>query len=159
MKPGGFLIYSTCTFNRCENEENAEFIHQELGLLPVDLALPDEWGIAKGIGTDLPVYRFMPHKTRGEGLFLSVFQKPGEWQPSFKGKHQLKSGSSSSLPQIDVDKSTALSYLRGESITLPSDAPKGQVVISYMGLPLGEAKNIGTRANNHYPKAWRILKR
>ena len=161
LKPGGFLIYSTCTFNRNENEENAEFIKEELGLTPIDLDFPEEWGISRGILTDLPVYRFMPHKTRGEGLFLAVFQKPGDWKPSIRKplKNLIPKETKDYYPLVDVDKETALKYLRRESIVLTPDAPKGMVTISYKGLPLGPAKNIGSRANNLYPKNRRILKR
>lgn len=163
LKPGGFLIYSTCTFNRQENEVNAEFIFRDLGLMPVNLNLPQEWGISKGLNTDLPVYRFMPHKTKGEGLFLAVFQKPGDWIPSPRFKlpktKSTKEEEKPVYPVVDVDKAKALSYLRGESIILPAEAPRGFVTICYKGLPLGPAKNIGTRANNLYPKSRRILKR
>ena len=62
----------------------------------------------------------------------------------------------SSLLKIDVDYSTALKYLRGEALVLPPDTPKGIVEITYKGQALGQAKNIGNRANNLYPKAWRI---
>lgn len=81
LRPGGFLIYSTCTFNRREDEENVEWLISGHGLEPVDMDFPDEWGIGKGIGTDLPVLRFMPHLTRGEGLFVAVLRKPGESRP------------------------------------------------------------------------------
>ena len=157
LKPGGFLIYSTCTFNRSENEENAEFIMHELGLEPINLNFPKEWDIPGGINTHLPVYRFMPHKTKGEGLFLCVFRKSGKWEQS-KKTFRIKN-TNPDYPTVEVDKNTALSYLRRESIILPSDTPKGFVTITYKGLPLGPAKNIGSRANNLYPKNWRILKR
>lgn len=162
LNPGGYLIYSTCTFNRQENEENAEFIRNELGLEPFDPGFPDELRIPRGIQTDLPVYRFMPHKTKGEGLFLAVFHKPGELpNNSKKKKIELKEHDSEKkiLPFVEVDKQKALAYLRRESIILPSETPKGLVTITYKGLPLGLAKNIGTRANNLYPKNRRILKR
>ena len=163
LKPGGYLIYSTCTFNRMENEENAEFISKELNLESVDLKFPAEWNISSGIDTGLNVYRFMPHKTKGEGLFLAVFKKPGAWEPSKTSSRrynpELKREGTTTYPKIEVEKEKALSYLRGESIVLPPETPKGMVTITYMGLPLGEAKNIGTRANNHYPKQRRILKR
>ena len=42
------------------------------------------------------------------------------------------------------------------SLVLPPDTPRGIVTITYQGQPLGPAKNIGNRANNLYPKAWRI---
>ncbi|MDE5881550.1 MAG: hypothetical protein K2H60_07440 [Muribaculaceae bacterium] len=211
LKPGGYLIYSTCTFNHIENEEIAEYIHNSLGLVPVDMEFPEEWGIPRGIDTDLPVYRFMPHRTEGEGLFLAVFRKPAEEistdsnlpnlpqaisaKPDHK-KDSAKKGSNlaskstniksarkksdskandaelpeieeilsidfdrSKYPEADIDLATALSYLRREAIRLSSDVPKGPVVITYKGLPLGMAKNIGTRANNLYPKGWRILMR
>lgn len=192
LKPGGFLIYSTCTFNRYENEENAEFIASRLGLESVDMEFPEEWGIPHGIDTNLHVYRFMPHKTEGEGLFLAVFHKPGEWIPDnfspmakikrnrAKGndRHIAKGGKESrksqeeippieeilsldfdrtKFPEAEVSKDQAIAYLRRESIILPPDVPKGLVVITYKKLPLGMAKNIGSRANNLYPKNWRIL--
>ncbi len=81
LRPGGFLIYSTCTFNRTENEENAEWLAGRHGLEPIDMEFPAEWGIATGIGCDMPVMRFMPHVTRGEGLFAAVLRKPGEPHP------------------------------------------------------------------------------
>ena len=158
VKPGGFLIYSTCTFNHKENEENAEFIADELGMIPFDPQFPSEWGIHKGIETSLPVYRFMPHITDGEGLFLAVFRKAGEWEPTAISQKSIINPVPN-FPTVDVDRSTALAYLRGESINLSPDSPKGMVTITYKGLRLGEAKNIGSRANNHYPKPWRILKR
>ena len=43
-----------------------------------------------------------------------------------------------------------------EALVLPLDTPRGIVTITYKGQPLGSAKNIGNRANNLYPKAWRI---
>ncbi|WP_276964774.1 rRNA cytosine-C5-methyltransferase [Bacteroides graminisolvens] len=77
LKPGGLLIYSTCTYNTHEDEENLLWMQHELGaeVLPVDTH--EEWGI-KGclIDARLPVYRFMPHITKGEGFFLAVLRKP-----------------------------------------------------------------------------------
>ncbi len=90
VKPGGFLIYSTCTFNLQENEENAAFIADSFGMVPFDMKFPVEWGIQRGIDSDLPVYRFMPHKTKGEGLFLTIFRKPGEWTPSINPQRDSK---------------------------------------------------------------------
>jgi len=78
LAPGGYFIYSTCTFNRSENEENLQWMADELGAEPIDLHLPDEWMIAQGIATSLPCYRFLPHRLRGEGLFMGVMRKPGE---------------------------------------------------------------------------------
>ena len=57
---------------------------------------------------------------------------------------------------IDLAYFEALKYLRGEALVLPADTPKGIVTVSYKGFPLGLVKNIGNRANNLYPKPWRI---
>ena len=59
-------------------------------------------------------------------------------------------------PLVDVPYMDALNYLRGEALVLPPDTPRGMVTITYQGFALGPAKNIGTRANNLYPKPWRI---
>jgi len=50
----------------------------------------------------------------------------------------------------------AISYLRGEALVLPSETPRGLVVVTFLGHALGLVKNIGNRANNLYPKGWRI---
>lgn len=81
LRPGGYMIYSTCTFNRHENEDQIEWLISNLGLEAVDLQLPDSFGIGRGVATELPVMRFMPHLTRGEGLFVAVLRKPGQPQP------------------------------------------------------------------------------
>ena len=60
-------------------------------------------------------------------------------------------------PMAELTKEQALQYLRRESLSLPKDTPKGYIVAGYKGLPLGLMKNIGERANNLYPKNWRIL--
>ena len=49
----------------------------------------------------------------------------------------------------------AIAYMRGEAITLP-DAPRGIVLLTHQGAPIGFANNLGNRANNLYPKEWRI---
>jgi NOL1/NOP2/fmu family ribosome biogenesis protein len=49
-----------------------------------------------------------------------------------------------------------MAYLRGEAIVLPANTPRGIVEVTFEGFTLGQVKNIGTRANNLYPKEWRI---
>ena len=71
LRPGGVLIYSTCTFNPWENEENALWIAETLGgdILPVPH--DPSWGISEG----QPGYHFYPHKTKGEGFYLCAIRK------------------------------------------------------------------------------------
>lgn len=78
LRPGGVLIYSTCTFNRSENEENISFIADTLGGESIDLGLDKFDGVFGGINTDLHCYRFAPGHVRGEGLFVGALRKPGE---------------------------------------------------------------------------------
>ncbi len=78
LRPGGVLIYSTCTFNRSENEENAAFIASTLGGESIDLGLLAFDGVWPGIDTGLHCYRLAPGHVRGEGLFIAAFRKPGE---------------------------------------------------------------------------------
>lgn len=191
LKPGGFLIYSTCTFNRLENEDNLKWMVENLGLVPVDMEFPESWGIRKGIDTPYPCMLFMPHLTKGEGLFAAVLRKEGDYprarrvkdkafvkllhdkvkvicdgipRTMLKGKEEVPTTESvlttdfnpGAIPEVELDKEVALSYLRHEALHLDKDIPKGFVAVKYQGFPLGIVKNLGTRANNLYPAAWRI---
>jgi 16S rRNA C967 or C1407 C5-methylase (RsmB/RsmF family) len=160
LVPGGLLIYSTCTFNTLENEENIKWILENFDAEVLPVHTEAEWNIQGSILPDFiaPIYRFIPGLTRGEGLFMAVIGKRGE--RSEKTRVSNKSLSSLLTPlssiNIDIDYPTALRYLRREAIVLPPDAPRGIVTVSYQGIPLGQCKNIGSRANNLYPKEWRI---
>lgn len=238
LKTGGLLVYSTCTFNREEDEDNIQYICQTLGAECLTLDLPEDVGIQKDVdGRDLPMYHFYPHHTKGEGFFIAVLRKTAD-TPVAKGKKQkrqppkptaskanarliaelspwvnqpeeytwhttttsvwiepqaysplldrlrahlrvLLSGTevailkgkrwqpahalamatictSEAFITYPTDAPTALAYLRAEAIHLPSDLPQGYVLLTYRGLPLGFVNNLGNRANNLYPDAWRI---
>ena len=234
LKPGGILIYSTCTFNEEENEKNVEWLTETLGgtVLPVDY--DSEWGITEGsVG-----YHFYPHKAKGEGFYVCAIRKDGrmddwangrmakgrkvkeqkmphpEYLPvmrswlqhpddwairysdrfatayPFKYKEiiewlsteltcistgfglgeergkgiapqhsvsMLKDLRKEAFPNVALTREQALSYLRTESLNL-SDVPLGLVLLTYEGVPLGFAKNVGNRLNNLYPNEWRIRK-
>lgn len=82
LRPGGLLVYSTCTFNREEDEDCVAWVSQELGAEVLPLDISDEWGITPNLtGSNSPVYRFIPGYTRGEGFFLSVMRKSGNDKP------------------------------------------------------------------------------
>ncbi|GHT31013.1 hypothetical protein FACS189432_09840 [Bacteroidia bacterium] len=220
LKPSGILIYSTCTYNKEENEENIAWICRELGAEKLE-----------------EPHRFMPHKTKGEGFFMAGIRKivnsatnltkltrnekkrdgrnegltlPQElktWLSSpvdftylsennaffaipsihYKDYQLLKNAlkivsagvalgemkgrdlvpahalamsnvlSENAFPDWELDKETALNYLRKEALqNIPSNLPKGYILVKYQNHPLGFIKNIGTRANNLYPQEWRI---
>jgi len=86
LKTDGILVYSTCTFNREENEDNVKWICEELGadLLSVNLD-----GYQNITVTDYG-YRFYPHKTKGEGFFLTVLRKNAMVHSSQKNKREDK---------------------------------------------------------------------
>lgn len=96
LKPGGYLIYSTCTFNVHEDEENLQFIHDELGgeILPIP-TLP-EWHVHPALtGSFAPdirpesACRFMPHYTQGEGLFMALLRKPADSHTAIERKKNV----------------------------------------------------------------------
>ena len=78
LRPGGLFIYSTCTYNRQENEQMADFIVRELGATSLEVPVDPSWNIHAAIGSEAHCYRFMPHRVDGEGLFMAVFRKDGE---------------------------------------------------------------------------------
>lgn len=86
LRPGGLLIYSTCTYNRQENEQMIDYLVEHYGAESVEVPVDPKWGIGGGIGTTRHCYRFMPHITRGEGLFMSVVRKPGHSPAAMPGK-------------------------------------------------------------------------
>ena len=78
LRPGGLFIYSTCTYNRQEDEEMARFIVEDLGAVSVEVPVDPVWNIHPAIGSDSHCYRFMPHRVDGEGLFMAAFVKQGD---------------------------------------------------------------------------------
>lgn len=71
LREGGVLLYSTCTYNPDENEQNAHWMAQSLGLEGCKLSIPEAWGIVeKSHG-----YQFFPHRVKGEGFYLACFRK------------------------------------------------------------------------------------
>lgn len=78
LQPGGLLIYSTCTFNTQEDEENVRWMVDKLGAELLPIALDDAWGITPSLMPDVAhAYRLLPGRTRGEGFFLAALRKPG----------------------------------------------------------------------------------
>lgn len=77
LREGGLLVYSTCTFNRKEDEDNVDWLVEHLGAERVSVKVKPEWFITGNLTGDGPVYRFLPGLSRGEGLFLAVLRKPG----------------------------------------------------------------------------------
>ena len=89
LKPGGKLLYSTCTFSKKEDEEIIQWLLEQepdMYLLPVK---PYE-GFEKGKGMEACV-RIFPHKMSGEGHFLALLGKKERAEQSPK-KNKEKRG-------------------------------------------------------------------
>ena len=206
LVPGGTLIYSTCTLNPLEDENNVDWIASELGADIIPIEVPADRGILGDLRqSSIPngqcsIHQYshlIPGYVQGEGFFLAVLRKHGAYDADEtiqtlskpkgkKEKHKAKGNAKpipatdyghpllnavaqsvrtlptdlletpEGTPTVDLSLADALRYLQRESIVLPPDAPLGIVQLCYKGQRLGPAKNLGNRANNLYPKEWRI---
>ncbi len=81
LKPGGLLLYSTCTFNRDEDEGSLERLLARVGdeaaeADPVDVEA--SWGVVCGRVGAFRTFRFYPHRACGEGFFAAVARKSAD---------------------------------------------------------------------------------
>ena len=155
LKEGGLLIYSTCTFNRRENDENVAWIAEELGA-----EILDSGDIAGVLRTEHG-YALLPGLVPGEGQYAAALRKTAPASRPYKGDFVQEYRVDFPVvtlpgPHFEVDRPTALRYLHGDALLLPEDAPKGMLILTYQGHPLGPAKNLGIRCNNLYPRERRI---
>lgn len=156
LKPGGMLLYSTCTFSPVENE--AVVMHMlevcpELKIVPVKRY--------EGFGEGMPqtvdgpeelkeCVRIWPQRMQGEGHFLALLQKGEKTQERFDGQ---KSGGGNPQAEkqtelmefldglnLDVDRSRIA--IRGEKVMLQPecDCDCRGLRIMRSGLLLGECK-------------------
>ncbi len=230
LRPGGILVYSTCTFNELENEDNIAWICS-LGAEPINITTAPEWAITGALKGSLPIYRFIPGLSHSEGLCMAVLRKtsslaipprriktgrkatniklrtdatqwindnkrftlcsradslsaiPTQWLTQYRAAedtlrllhagitlgtvkgndvipHQSLALSTAlnrtPFTTVEVNYQQAMAYLRKDAITFPAETPRGIVLVTWHGAPLGFAKNLGNRANNLYPQEWRI---
>ncbi len=111
VRPGGYIIYSTCTFAREENEDQVEFLLDQ-GFRPVSLPtnLPVSPAVAENEKIRLCSRRIFPHREKGAGAFVSILQKEtGPFKP-FPGKHEYFSTRALTL------KSTPISFIQTKGL-------------------------------------------
>jgi 16S rRNA C967 or C1407 C5-methylase (RsmB/RsmF family)/NOL1/NOP2/fmu family ribosome biogenesis protein len=88
LKQGGTLVYSTCSYSKSENEEIADWLINEFGLISVQIPTEKNWGIVETTSEKQKAfgYRFYPDKTQSEGFFCAVFKKTG----AIDSHHQVR---------------------------------------------------------------------
>ena len=180
LREGGWLLYSTCTYEESENDDNLAWAAAELGgeILPPEPLFEDsgirrtrhghllEAGAVPGEGQWAGVLRkTAPHAVAARADLDALHPlRSGLRKGEFRGKDFLPDPDYAlsiffdgrEYPAVDVDRGTALHFLHRDALVLPQAAP-GYNVITYLGHPLGFVKNIGSRCNNLLPKGRRIL--
>lgn len=81
LKPGGILIYSTCTYNENENEDVLTWLNETQPAEFIALKFPEQWGVRHIQKGDIHGYRLFPHNVRGEGFFISALRKLDDENP------------------------------------------------------------------------------
>ena len=128
LKPGGILIYSTCSYSAEEDEAIADWLVAEHSLAPVSLQLQEEWNIVESISPEhhAPGYRFYPDKLKGEGFFIAAFKKESgtisdQKQP--KNKFQSLSAKDMAIVSTYIDDMSALDLIswNDEILALPKN--------------------------------------
>lgn len=97
LKPGGMILYSTCTFSPEENEQSIEYL---LELNPDFMIeeLPKDWGFADGnpdwglkqIPALKNTLRIWPHKVQGEGHFVALLKDTKEKEDKSYSRYPYK---------------------------------------------------------------------
>ena len=75
VKPGGVLVYSTCTLCRKENEKNLEWFlknHPEFAAEDITAFLPESW---QKETAEQGYITLLPHKTGTDGFFISRMRR------------------------------------------------------------------------------------
>lgn len=93
LKQNGYLIYSTCSYSRQENEDLCDWLVDKFSLQPVKIAIDVSWGIVETISNKhlVPAYRFYPDKLQGEGFFIACFQQTNATEEYNNNTNKLQS--------------------------------------------------------------------
>ena len=102
LKPGGVLVYSTCTYNEKENIENLEWLETQQGLEFISLSTDKGWGVDTIRKNNSVGYQLFPHRVKGEGFFLSVIRKNDGSFRTTKAKDTLKYPSRNQASEFSV---------------------------------------------------------
>lgn len=86
LKPGGKLLYSTCSYSPEEDEEIADWLVSNFPVKNIAVNVPAEWNVVTSTSpqTQAAGYRFYPDKVMGEGFFIAAFEKEDGYEPAVK---------------------------------------------------------------------------
>jgi 16S rRNA C967 or C1407 C5-methylase (RsmB/RsmF family)/NOL1/NOP2/fmu family ribosome biogenesis protein len=84
LKPGGILIYSTCSYSREEDEYITSWLVNEMNMENLKLQVDPSWEIVTAEENDVAGFRFYPDKLKGEGLYMACFRKNDGSQARFR---------------------------------------------------------------------------
>lgn len=92
LRRGGIIIYSTCTFNHLENDDNLRYIRDHLGgtLVKIDNDQIKSFGV---IATPEGGYQFIPGVVAGEGQYFCIICKGGEFDETSFTQYNYKRSS------------------------------------------------------------------
>ncbi len=181
LRERGWLLYSTCTYEAAENDENLAWAAAELGgeILEPEAEFEEfgvrrtphghllEAGVVPGEGQWAGALRKtapQPAAKKADLSLLRPLRPGGVRKGEMKGKDFVPDADyalsivfdRNDYRCVDVDRQTALRFLHRDALVLPQAAP-GYNAVTYLGHPLGFVKNIGNRCNNLLPKDRRIL--
>ncbi len=89
LKPDGILIYSTCTFNDSENEDNVRWLSENFDCSTVHINTQEDWGIMRGDVCEIETFRFLPHRVQSEGFFAAILRKNGLGNTQLSSQKQI----------------------------------------------------------------------
>lgn len=72
LKKDGILIYSTCTFNKFENEKNIDYFINDLNFEELSINVPE------GVYTHVNGYGMLPQNIKGEGFYAAFLKKTND---------------------------------------------------------------------------------
>lgn len=164
LKEGGILLYSTCTYEDKENDDNLEWAASTLG---GEILKPENEFAEYGVRLTRHGNLLKAGEVPGEGQWVGALRKtassPVSKKPIIPSPLALEESDRilaidyiPEYPMVELGLSDALKYLHRDALYLP-DAPKGLIIAAYNSHPLGLAKNLGSRCNNLLPKGRRIL--
>ncbi len=133
LAEGGYLIYSTCTFNANENEQNVEWLVQS-GEFQLHRHYTESLGDGGQFGSHL-----YPGQVRGEGLFIAVLEFTGSnIAKKYRSKLKLKPSKYSKAELLEVEHGGKLYGYSEPMVSIVEELQSTRTQILMAGVEFGE---------------------